>query len=157
MNPKSQSQLSLPTFGLPSPESTRTLRKFQSHQNLSFNSQLQRNNASHRDRWDEAPQHHHTQLPSALSHGRLRSNSDIVTSNNLAAPTRRRPASGRKSGAMGISGKRSDLDTLLRDGPPQGNVVVGLQELRYLILSTGVDSDIDGMVRWMPENPVRLL
>jgi len=158
MNPKSQSQLNLQTFALPPPEPIRTLRKFQSHQNLSSNPQsahqprpqLQRNVGSHRDHSDEAPQHH-TQLPSAQSHGRSRSNSEIVTSSNLfGPPTRRRPVSGRKSGSTGLYGRRSGLDTLLREGPPGGNVTVGLQDLRYLVLSTRVDSDSDGMVGLIP-------
>jgi cell cycle arrest protein BUB2 len=71
-----------------------------------------------------------------------------VTSSNLGhSQTRRRPASGRKSGSIGVSGKRSGLDTLLREGPPGGNIAVGLQDLRYLVLSSRVDSDSDGMVR----------
>ena len=53
----------------------------------------------------------------------------------------RRPA--RRSG---IGGKKSALETYFRDGPFNGNLLGGLQELRYLVLSTRVDADADGMV-----------
>lgn len=58
----------------------------------------------------------------------------------------RRLTASRKSGSMGLVGKRSGLDALLRDGPPGNNVAMGLEELRYLILSARVDADSDGMV-----------
>lgn len=41
------------------------------------------------------------------------------------------------------------MENLLRDGP-QGNVREGLQELKYLVLSTRVDADADGMVGFQP-------
>lgn len=57
--------------------------------------------------------------------------------------TQKRPA--RKTGSS-VGVKRSGLETLLREGPPNGDILEGLQELRYLILSTRVDADHDGMV-----------
>lgn len=56
--------------------------------------------------------------------------------------TQKRPA--RKTGSS-VGVKRSGLETLLREGPPNGDILEGLQELRYLILSTRVDADHDGM------------
>lgn len=62
------------------------------------------------------------------------------------APSQRRPA--RKTGS-GFGLKRSLLENMLRDGPQNGNTHEALQELKYLILSTRVDADGDGMV-WFP-------
>lgn len=45
----------------------------------------------------------------------------------------------------GFGVRRSVLESLLRDGPQNGDVTGGLQELRYLTLSTRVDADGDGM------------
>jgi cell cycle arrest protein BUB2 len=42
--------------------------------------------------------------------------------------------------------KRSLLENFLRDGPPSGDPREGLQELKYLVLSSRVDADGDGMV-----------
>lgn len=42
--------------------------------------------------------------------------------------------------------KRSLLESYLRDGPLDGNLAEGMQELRYLVLSTRVEADVDGMV-----------
>lgn len=56
-----------------------------------------------------------------------------------------RGRSARKTGS-GVGVKRSILESLLRDGPQHGDAAEGLQELRYLVLSTRVDADGDGMV-----------
>ncbi|PGH16067.1 hypothetical protein AJ79_02047 [Helicocarpus griseus UAMH5409] len=166
MGPKTQPQLQ-PAFipaPPPSPQTTRTLRRFQSHQSLTSNSPtfappprqpLQRSPASYRDRQDENPIRHNIQVSNPTSRGgRARSNSD-VTANSIAAmqqqpqqqqqAPQRRPTGGRKSGSLGFAGKRSGLDALLREGPPADNIAAGLQELRYLVLSSRVDSDSDGM------------
>lgn len=42
--------------------------------------------------------------------------------------------------------KRSMLETFLRDGPQNGDLAGGLHELRYLVLSSRVEADGDGMV-----------
>ena len=42
--------------------------------------------------------------------------------------------------------KRSVLESYLRDGPQNGDMIEGLQELRYLVLSSRVEADADGMV-----------
>lgn len=67
----------------------------------------------------------------------------MTTTATTRAPTQRRPA--RKTGS-GFGVKRSVLESFLRDGPPNGNVVDSLRELRYLVLSTRVEADVDGMV-----------
>lgn len=147
-----QSQLDLATYadGRTSPLATRTVRKIQSQQTLSSN-----NNSSSTIR----PSRHHStrssvgpgdfsKLPQPAptsgthTHRRTRSNSD-ASPEPFVSPTVKRPA--RKTGS-GFGVKRSVLESLLRDGPPNGNVMEGMQELRYLILSTRVDADADGMV-----------
>lgn len=131
-----------------SPRTLRTLRKIQSHQVLSSSSALiAQTQASH-----EAGSHGDNDsagLPGAATraraHRRARSNSDAAA--REAAPTppapQRRPA--RKTGS-GIGLKRSLLENYLRDGPQSGDPRDGLQELRYLVLSSRVDADGDGMV-----------
>lgn len=66
--------------------------------------------------------------------------STLKTSGSL---TQRRRS--RKTGS-GVGVKRSMLETFLRDGPQNGDLVGGLQELRYLVLSSRVEADGDGMV-----------
>ncbi|KAK2741007.1 hypothetical protein FQN55_008562 [Onygenales sp. PD_40] len=156
MSPQAQSQLNLASFGgsPPSPQATRTLRRYQSHQSLSSHSPtfapqlrqpLQRNAFSSRDRPDESTTRAPTQTSVIVPHNRARSNSDVTANSIAAMQLPRRPAGGRKSGSIGFTGKRSGLDVLLRDGPPADNVAVGLEDLRYLVLSTRVDADSDGM------------
>ncbi len=43
--------------------------------------------------------------------------------------------------------RRSELDEFLRRGPANGDVTQGLAELRYRILSDGIPSNSEGMVR----------
>lgn len=140
-----QAQLNLAALaGSPSPRTMRSLRKIQSHQLLSSSQLSQPSSARSSAGPEELSQP--TQLDSPLrlrTHRRARSNSDASTREPPAIGTQRR--SGRKTGS-GFGIKRSVLETLLRDGPQQGNVREGLQELRYLILSTRVEADADGMV-----------
>ncbi|BAE55805.1 unnamed protein product [Aspergillus oryzae RIB40] len=139
-----QAQLNLAALaGSPSPRTMRSLRKIQSHQLLSSSQLSQPSSARSSAGPEELSQP--TQLDSPLrlrTHRRARSNSDASTREPPAIGTQRR--SGRKTGS-GFGIKRSVLEALLRDGPQQGNVREGLQELRYLILSTRVEADADGM------------
>ncbi|KAL2374940.1 hypothetical protein RJ035_002192 [Blastomyces gilchristii] len=173
MSPKgfSQFQFPPPSGAPPSSQTTRTLRRYQSHQSLSSHSPtfppqprppLHRNTASHRERTEEnaASQNMQPYVPMTRTRARTRSNSD-VTANSLAAfqqqhqqyhdhehhqpQPHKRPTGGRKSGSLGLQGKRSGLDALLREGPPEDSIASGLQDLRYLVLSNRVDSDSDGM------------
>lgn len=144
--PPTQAQLNLAALaGSPSPRTMRSLRKIQSHQHLSSRppliSQVSFDSASAGGEELSKP----AQLESPVrlrTHRRARSNSD-ASSRDPPKLTARRP--GRKTGS-GIGLKRSLLESLLRDGPQQGNVQEALQELRYLVLSTRVEADGDGMV-----------
>jgi cell cycle arrest protein BUB2 len=136
-----------------SPRTMRTLRKIRSHQVLTSSNALiaqTQSSQSSRSSGSRARENGSTGTPGiiarASSHRRARSNSDAATrAANLIgpAPTQRRPA--RKTGS-GIGVKRSQLESLLRDGPQNGKGREGLQELKYLVLSCRVDADGDGMV-----------
>jgi cell cycle arrest protein BUB2 len=156
-------QMQLPQFtDTLSPRSVRTLRRFQSHQNLSSSptlsslaaqSQLHvpaHSSSNPSSQPDSSVKANNSQnnAESAASqpHGRTRSNSDVTQSILGTVKAPRKPTANRKAGSMGVIGKRSGLDLLLRDGPPGDNIATGLDELRYLILSTRVDADNDGMV-----------
>ncbi|KAL5364732.1 putative mitotic check point protein [Aspergillus floccosus] len=147
-----QAQLNLAALaGSPSPRTMRTLRKIQSHQVLSSNpsAAILSPPPSHPStaRSSAGPEEltHHAQLDSPVrlrTHRRARSNSDA---GSREAPTMiSRGRSARKTGS-GVGVKRSILESLLRDGPQHGDAAEGLQELRYLVLSTRVDADGDGM------------
>ncbi|OGM45521.1 mitotic check point protein (Bub2) [Aspergillus bombycis] len=115
----------------------------QSHQLLSSSQLSQPSSARTSAGPEELSQPAQLDSPLRLrTHRRARSNSDASTREPPAIGTQRRSA--RKTGS-GFGIKRSVLETLLRDGPQQGNVREGLQELRYLILSTRVEADADGM------------
>jgi cell cycle arrest protein BUB2 len=145
-----------PSWGLGGPEAPssprtmRTLRKIQSHQVLTTSSALiAQTQSSHlsatrgTDTGSSVTQSGSTIRTPAR---RPRSNSDAAAREaSLVAPvpTQRRPA--RKTGS-GVGIKRSLLENLVRDGPQNGNTKEALQELKYLVLSTGVDADGDGMV-----------
>lgn len=85
--------------------------------------------------------------------GRTRSNSDAT---NMTPPTLgsagRRPVPIRKSTADMLS-----LDKLIRDGPPDGDILGGLEATRLKILDQGIKSDSDGMVWHSPlHNSIQL-
>ncbi|CAL5872873.1 uncharacterized protein PFLUO_LOCUS7142 [Penicillium psychrofluorescens] len=134
----------------PSPRTMRTLRKIQSHQVLSSSGAVNTSTATTQP--SQPPTF--TLNPGdssgnaatrARAHRRPRSNSDAVARETVAtspAPTQRRPA--RKTGS-GVGLKRSMLESLLRDGPQNGKTAESLQELKYLVLSSRVDADGDGM------------
>lgn len=139
-----QAQLNLAALAeSPSPRTMRSLRKIQSHQLLSSTQLSQPPSARTSAGPGELSQPAQLDSPVRLrTHRRARSNSDAASREPPILGTQRR--SGRKTGS-GFGIKRSVLETLLRDGPQQGNVREGLQELRYLILSTRVEADADGM------------
>ena len=167
MNSNPPHQAAFQTFATTPSRPVRSLRKFQSHQNLSsspssafppFPPQLASpfSPGELQDR-DTTQLNAQNNGESALqrSRGRSRSNSDVTLNSMASSQAPRRHPGSRKSGSMGFAGKRSGLEVLLRDGPSGNNVAEGLEELRYLILSTRVDADSDGMV-WMlsPTRPV---
>ncbi|EEQ33162.1 CDC16 protein [Microsporum canis] len=144
--------------GLQPPQPTRTLRRFQSHQSLSTYSNssvlgsrppISRNATAINTRDVSEQQAPHQPAASATTpaptHGRGRSNSDVTGAAPGGAQPRKRPSINRKSGSIGYLTRRSGLENLLREGPPNNNIAIGLEELRYLILSTRVDADNDGM------------
>lgn len=142
-----QAQLNLAALaGSPSPRTMRGLRKIQSHQILSSHPPSAHHPPSGRlsAGAEELAQPPQLDSPVRLrSQRRARSNSDASSREAPAIGTQKRSA--RKTGS-GFGIKRSVLETLLRDGPHQGNLQEGLQELRYLVLSTRVEADADGMV-----------
>lgn len=135
-----------------SPRTMRTLRKIRSHQVMTTSrdliAQTQPNRpAVSRPSDDCATKTSPNATIRATTHRRARSNSDAATREAAlvaSAPIQRRPA--RKTGS-GVGLKRSLLENFLRDGPQHGKPHESLQELKYLILSTRVDADGDGMVR----------
>ncbi|KAL4884325.1 rab-GTPase-TBC domain-containing protein [Aspergillus karnatakaensis] len=144
--PPTQAQLNLAALaGSPSPRTMRGLRKIQSHQHLSSGPALSSQLSSARSSAGPDELSKPAQLDSPVrlrTHRRARSNSDASSRDAPILPTQRRP--GRKTGS-GFGVKRSHLETLLRDGPQHGNLQEALQELRYLVLSTRVEADGDGM------------
>lgn len=135
------------------PPSPRKLRKFQSHQTLSSNSfhstsqqpatsQSSTSQTRHAQNQNEPAQN--ASADRAPSHRRARSNSDLGAGIATPLVTQRRPA--RKTGSLGFGGKRSNLENLLREGPPTGKLAEALHDLRYLVLSARVEADSDGMV-----------
>lgn len=161
---KNASSNHLPIVAPSSPQSTRTLRRLQSAQNLSSNPpsliaqqrQLQQNQSQHRSGNGMSKDPPVPSLPahqtgsgsvSAELSSRMRANSDLAAPQSLGAPIYRGKATHlRKAVPADASGKRSSLEILLRDGPSGENLDENLKELRYLILSSRVDADNDGMV-----------
>lgn len=45
---------------------------------------------------------------------------------------------------------KESFEHLLRNGPPNGDMISGLDELRYKILIDGIPSNSDGMVYTSP-------
>lgn len=151
MSQPTQAQLNLAALaGSPSPRTMRTLRKIQSHQILSSNPSAFSGPTSHLStarssaNAEELAQQAQLDSPVRLrTHRRARSNSDAGSGERPILQTQKR--SGRKTGS-GFGIKRSVLESLLRDGPQNGDVDNALKELRYLVLSTRVEADGDGMV-----------
>jgi cell cycle arrest protein BUB2 len=122
----------------PSPGSHRALRRLQSAISLGQSSSQsslisQQHRAIHR-----------ANSPSKDSlHSRGRSNSDAtnMTPPILGAAVRRPFPPKRSAAAEALS-----LDRLVRDGPPEGDMMGGLEAMRLKILDQGIKSDSDGMV-----------
>lgn len=79
---------------------------------------------------------------------RPRSNSDAVLlpmapSTTAAATGSTRP---KLKPRQSTGERRSDLDNLIRSGPPNGDLDAGLNKLRYEVLSERVSTESDGMV-----------
>jgi cell cycle arrest protein BUB2 len=140
--PKSTPPLDAP----PSPRSHRALRRLQSAHALGQQPINQSSLIS---------QHHRQVLQRNLSPAkkdapaRARSNSDAT---NIPPPNPasagRRPMAVKRPTAEALS-----LDRLIRDGPPDGDLLGGLEATRLKILDQGIKSDGDGMVRAPLDSP----
>ena len=142
------------THLLGSPRSNRPLRKLQSANALSTHYAASNNTPSLISQQRQQQQRNinasqtagQSQIPPGASHQRTRSNSDAIVPSFSpvgAAPLKRNAAP--KKAAVTLDPK-DELEALIRQGP-RGDLSVGLQRLRHLILCDGLDSDSDGMVR----------
>ena len=132
----------------PSPRTHRTLRRLQSAHSLGSSQNNQPSLISQQHK--QALQRNLTpslkdpiQTPT-ISHTRGRSNSDVT---NMTPPNPgsagRRPLNNRKP----ITAEAQSLDRIIREGPPDGDLIGGLEITRLKILDQGIKSDSDGMVR----------
>jgi cell cycle arrest protein BUB2 len=124
----------------PSPRSHRALRRLQSAHTLGQSNSLisqQHKGAIERSRSPAQTFNIPTQ-----TRGRSNSDASNMTPTNLGS-SRRRPAVGKKP----IAADALSLDRLMRDGPPDGDLVGALESMRLKILDQGIKSDSDGMVR----------
>lgn len=123
----------------PSPRTHRALRRLQSAHTLGQSNSLisqQHKGAIERSR---SPGNTFA-LP---THTRGRSNSDASNMTpTLPSSGGKRPAVGKKP----IAADALSLDRLIRDGPPDGDLVGALDSTRLKILDQGIKSDSDGMV-----------
>ena len=136
------------TIPLPaSPQKPRSIRKLQSHQQLSSNSpslisqqrqqqQQQRNvSLAKKDSKDNITSS--AQTPSINIPARMRAHSD--------APLSMKRGSNRKP--YGLShGRKSSLEVMLREGPSSDDLEACLNDVRYKILISKVEASADGMV-----------
>jgi cell cycle arrest protein BUB2 len=129
-----------------SPQTTRTVRRLQSHQQLSSNSPsliTQQRQQQQQQLHGLTTRESKEQLQPSMQNppftsARTRANSDAPMSFKKPTSTRRLPASA-------THGRKSSLEILMRDGPPGGNIEQGLSDLRYLILSSRVEAGKEGM------------
>ena len=126
----------------PSPRTHRNLRRLQSAHTLGqSNSQPSLISQQHK----QVLQRNHSPAnsTSAPHHSRGRSNSDAT---NMSIPNPgsagRRPIHAKKP----IAADALSLDRLVREGPPDGDVIGALESVRLKILDQGIKSDTDGMV-----------
>lgn len=144
------------TIPLPaSPQKPRTVRRLQSHNQLSSNSpslitqqrQQQQQNQQYRqvsgltkkESRDNVSSNAQTQLGNVPS--RTRAHSD-------APASMKKPSTGRRPYGLSNHGRKSSLEVMLREGPTGDNLEACLNDLRYKILTSKVDAYPDGMVRW---------
>ncbi len=86
-------------------------------------------------------------MPALPASARSRANSDVAVANisQNVPPPRRNPAA-KKVVPPVAAAKGAGLDIILKDPPPEDDVPDLLREMRYLIMTDGVDSNGDGMV-----------
>lgn len=126
----------------PSPRTHRALRRLQSAHTLGQSNQPSLISQQHKQALQRnlSP----ANVPSLPYHSRGRSNSDAsnMTPSNQGSASRRSAAGKRPILADALS-----LDRLIRDGPPDGDLLGALESTRLKILDQGIKSDTDGMVR----------
>jgi cell cycle arrest protein BUB2 len=139
--PKLAPPNSTPLNDPPSPRTHRALRRLQSAHALGQSNQPSLISQQHKQALQRnlSPANN----PSLPHHNRGRSNSDAT---NMTPPN---PGS---AGKRLVSRKRPipadalSLDRLIRDGPPDGDLLGALESTRMKILDQGIKSDTDGMV-----------
>ncbi|KAI9642242.1 CDC16 protein [Ciborinia camelliae] len=139
--PPNQTSLNAPPP--PSPRSHRALRRLQSAHTLgsAFN-QPSLISQQHKQALEKViPPIQKDATQSTITRSRARSNSDVT--NMVPNPTSasRRPIANRRFNAS----ESMSLDRLIRDGPPDGDIIGSLESMRLKILAQGVKSDSDGM------------
>lgn len=135
----------------PSPRTHRALRRLQSAHNLGqANNQPSLIALQHKESLQRKLTPATT--PDLPHHTRGRSNSDA---SNMTAPSSaiRRPVVNKKP----IAADALSLDRLIREGPPDGDVVGALDSMRLKILDQGIKADSDGMVRAIVFNHGQML
>ena len=125
----------------PSPRTHRALRRLQSAHALG-NSQPSLIQLQHRQHL----QHNLSGVSPASTphHTRGRSNSDA---SNMTPPPNISAGGRRPLGKKPVAADALSLDRLIRDGPPDGDIITALDSTRLKILDQGIKSDTDGMVR----------
>jgi cell cycle arrest protein BUB2 len=124
----------------PSPRTHRALRRLQSAHSLGQSNSLITQQHKQALQRNLSP----ANTPPLPTHSRGRSNSDAtnMTQSNPGSAARHPITRKRPLAADALS-----LDRLIRDGPPDGNLIGALESTRLKILDQGIKSDTDGMVR----------
>lgn len=137
-----------------SPEKTRSLRKLQSHNQLSSTQftvssqqrQPSRNALTVRASTERFNQGSSATLPSKTPQtlpSRTRANSDALLPFERQPKFQRKPLTAITSNVQSHS-RKSSLEATLREGPPKDSVQAGLLLLRHSILTSGVEARSDG-------------
>ncbi len=125
----------------PSPRTHRALRRLQSAHTLGqSNHQPSLISQQHRQVLERTLSPANT--PSLPHHTRGRSNSDASNMTPTSSSSRKGPMSGKRP----VAADALSLDRLIRDGPPDGDLIGALESMRLKILDQGIKSDSDGMV-----------
>jgi len=142
--PKLAPPNSTPLLDPPSPRTHRALRRLQSAHTLGQVNQPSLISQQHKQALQRnlSP----ASTPALPHHNRGRSNSDASNMTPpVPGPAGRRPVLGKRP----IAADALSLDRLIRDGPPDGDVIGALESTRLKILDQGIKSDTDGMVKPM--------
>jgi cell cycle arrest protein BUB2 len=139
--PKLAPPISTPLNDPPSPRTHRALRRLQSAHTLGQSNQPSLISQQHRQALQRNLSPASNPSLSQPSRGRSNSDASNMTPPNSRAAVRR-PVSGKRP----IPADALSLDRLIREGPPDGDVLGALESTRLKILDQGIKSDTDGMV-----------